>query len=198
MWTRSTGAPSNSQGPNLDSSAAPQSADPHEVVEALRQVLFVEEEFTGEIQDYTNPLNSSIEHVLATRKGLPILLSHVVVAVSQRLRLPVVGLAIPGRYMVKYDGVYGPVDYTGEDIIIDPFEGGKVLTLERLQQAVVEMGYGFDPIEYLKPCTHRAALARMLTNLVNHLHHAERHSEADLAKACLDLMESGIPPKPHR
>ena len=46
--------------------------------------------------------------MIARRKGLPILLSEIAVAVARRLELPVVGLGIPGRYMIKYEGRRAP------------------------------------------------------------------------------------------
>ncbi|MEM7268417.1 MAG: transglutaminase family protein, partial [Pseudomonadota bacterium] len=39
-----------------------------------------------------------IHRVLERKKGLPILLSEIAVAVAGRLDLPIVGLEIPGRY----------------------------------------------------------------------------------------------------
>lgn len=60
-------------------------ADPRLVMEALREELFVERGFRGNRETYSHPDNSSMAKVLSTRRGLPILLSHVVVSVGQRL-----------------------------------------------------------------------------------------------------------------
>ncbi|MBC8114143.1 MAG: hypothetical protein H7062_07185, partial [Candidatus Saccharimonas sp.] len=79
----------------LGKDVTPKTADPQQVVTALRRVLFDDEKFTGNFNDYGNPDNSSLARVLATRKGLPITLSHVVVAVGERLDIPVVGVPTP-------------------------------------------------------------------------------------------------------
>lgn len=171
---------------------APHTADPQQVVAALRQVLFVEEKFTGNIADYNNPGNSSLERVLATHVGLPILLSHVVLAVAERLELPIVGLPVPSCYLVKYDGARAPAGRPSEDIILNPFEGGQVMTVDELEQFIVERGYPYDAEKHLKPGSRRAALERMLTNLVTHLSLAGRSQDAALAEECLVLIDDGI------
>lgn len=153
-------------------------ADPRLVVDALRQVLFVEEGFSGNTIVYDDPDNSSLARVLATRKGLPILLSHVTVAVADRVGAPIVGLAVPLRYMVKYDGARAPRGYPAEDIILDPFGGGRVLTVEEVAEAVAGLGAPLHPERDLLPATHRATIERMLSNLVVDLRVARRPREA--------------------
>ena len=151
----------------------PAAVAPEKAVAAIRQVLFTELGFTGNQQDYNNPVNSSLHHVLKTRKGLPILLSHVVVSVAQRLEIPIVGLGIPGRYMCKYDGSQAPGKPT-EDIIIDPFGAGRVVTVNQLKKEIPS----FNPATHLKPSGHRSTLVRMLTNLANEYQQAGKQGMA--------------------
>ncbi|MBL9122325.1 MAG: hypothetical protein JNG90_01745, partial [Planctomycetaceae bacterium] len=114
-------------------------ADPKVSVEAIRQVLFVEEAFDGNRQDYENPANSSIVYVLETKRGLPILLSQVVLAVARRVDLPLAGLALPGRFMVKYDDRRSVPADQRIDLVIDPFEQGRVLTLRELREYLPDL-----------------------------------------------------------
>src|SRR5262245_29256231 len=55
---------------------------PHD---AIRQVLFGTEGFHGDAEDYDAPANSSVAHVLATRRGLPITLSIAVRSEERRV-----------------------------------------------------------------------------------------------------------------
>jgi hypothetical protein len=110
----------------LGKNQKPKELAPRVVVDAVRKVVFEEYGFKGNNTDYTNPDNSSLERVLATRKGLPILLSHVVVAVGRRLEVPIVGLPTQ-RYIVKYDGAKAPAGFPKDDIYIHPFDGGRIL-----------------------------------------------------------------------
>jgi regulator of sirC expression with transglutaminase-like and TPR domain len=124
-------------------------------------VLFQQHGFTGEIANYDHPNNSSLAHVLKNRKGLPILLSHVVVSVADRVDLPFVGVPIAGRYMVKYDGAQAPAGAPQQDILLDPFGGGKILTWEQLQNMIP----GLDRETALDASPKRETVVRMLRNL---------------------------------
>lgn len=126
-----------------------------EIHAALQTVLFEREGFTGNTENYEHPDNSAIHRVLETKKGLPILLSHVVVAVGDRLDLPVYGLQIPGRYMVK---IVGPK----ESLVIDPFGDGRIESVAVLQRT------RFANEQHFQASLHRDTLTRMLRNLVHH------------------------------
>ena len=144
-------------GPNI----SPAKVAPARAVAVIQQVIFKQHGFTGETTNYDHPNNSSLAHVLKTRKGLPILLSHIVVSVGDRVDLPFVGVPVPGRYMVKYDGKRGPGKTPQDDILIDPFGGGKILTLEQLQAIIP----GIDRESAFQTSTKRETVVRMLRNL---------------------------------
>jgi regulator of sirC expression with transglutaminase-like and TPR domain len=148
----------------LGDGVVPAKADPRHVVEALRLELFAEDGFKG-VMPGESPDNSSLEWVLRNKRGLPILLSHVVVAVAERLRVPVVGLPMPYRYMVKYDGSRAPAGFSSDDIILDPFNGCRVVPRQELAQAI---GFPNDQVDldrYLVAGPKRFTLVRMLRNL---------------------------------
>lgn len=144
-------------GPNIP----PAKVAPARAVAVIQQVIFKQHGFTGATTNYDHPNNSSLAHVLKTRKGLPILLSHLVVSVGDRVDLPFVGVPVPGRYMVKYDGKQGPGKTPQDDILIDPFGGGKVLTLVQLQAIIP----GIDRESAFQASTRRETVVRMLRNL---------------------------------
>lgn len=169
----------------LGKEATPQKVAPQLVVAALREVLFDDEKFTGNIDDYGNPDNSSLARVLATRKGLPITLSHVVVAVGERLEVPIVGVPTPGRYIVKYEGRRAPAGFPRDDIFLNPFDQGKVLSREDREQ----MFPGLDPDDLPEPTTKRLVLIRMLNNLETHLFNRDEIDRAYQALAFRQLLE---------
>jgi len=140
-------------------------ADPRLVMEAFREELFVERGFRGNRENYSHPDNSSMAKVLATRQGLPILLSHVVVSVGQRLEVPIVGLGVPGVYMAKYEGSKAPGNFPKDDIIVNAFEG-RVLSVEEFQKELTNRGE-FD-LKALLPSPRRKTVIRMLSNLSSH------------------------------
>lgn len=143
-------------------------ADPRAAVEALRHVLFVEEGFDGNRNDYENPVNSSLAHVLSTKRGLPILLSQVVIAVGRRVDLPLVGLALPGRFMVLYDDQRPKPPTEQVDLVIDPFEAGKVMSMPELREYLPNLQADQETIRrLLEPAGNRLTLVRVLNNLAN-------------------------------
>ena len=163
--TRQLDGLANSVKKKLGEGVEPKSVDPQRIVAVLQEVLFEDERFGGNFVDYQNPDNSSLEKVLESRKGLPILVSHVVIAVARRLEVPIVGLPTAGRYIVKYDGRQAPAGFPKQDIFFDPFNNGKLLSrADRL-----ELFPWADPDQLDKPGTRRAALIRMLNNLESHL-----------------------------
>ena len=165
----------------------PRDAPPREVVEAMRQVLFVDYGLTGAVANYDHPDNSSLERVLARRRGLPILLSHIMISVADRLEVPLVGLSIPGRYMVKYDGRRAPAGSPQDDIIVDPFGDGVVLTAEQLAQRIP----GFDPQRHAVASPKRDTIVRMLRNLASDYTAVQNASQAAEVERYLAIVASG-------
>lgn len=161
----------------LDKGESAASAEPAKAVAAIRQVLFVEEGLTGNTTDRYHPDNSSLERVLQTKKGLPILLSHLTIAVARRLDVPLVGVPLSGTYIVKYDASRAPPGSHADDLFIDPFEGGRLLHAgDELEQAFPGQGAASEA-----PLNSRETLERMLRNLTSSL--AERKDVERLEQA---------------
>jgi regulator of sirC expression with transglutaminase-like and TPR domain len=160
-------------------------AEPKQAIAALRQVLFVEEGFTGNIEDYHHPDNSSLARLLATKKGLPILLSHLTIAVAERAKIPVVPVPLSGVYIVKYDGKRAPAGYPQEDIYLHPFERGKLIAIADLATEFP----GQSP-ELVPSGTRREALTRMLRNLTSSLATRDDDDRLRQANEMLDTLEA--------
>lgn len=165
----------------------PAKAAPQHVVSALRQVIFDDLKFNTNKEDYDNPDNCSPERVLATRKGRPIFVSHVVIAVARRLNVPIVGLPVSGMYSVKYDGAQAPKGFPREDIVFYPHDGGRVLSREDR----VKLFRSDDPDELVPPDSNREVLIRMLGNLTSVLDHQPDHDEQlQLANELLQRLQA--------
>jgi regulator of sirC expression with transglutaminase-like and TPR domain len=90
-------------------------------VTGLCRYLFHEMGFRGNRNDYYDPRNSYLPHVLDRRTGIPISLSAVVIAVGTRAGMTVEGVGLPGHFIVK--ATAGP-----RETYFDPFHGGRRLT----------------------------------------------------------------------
>lgn len=166
----------------------PATADPELVVTALRQVVFEDLKFHTNKPDYNNPDNCSPERVLATRKGRPIFVAQVIIAVARRLKVPIVGLPVSGMYSVKYDGRRAPKGFPRKDIVFYPHDGGRVLSREDR----LKLFPSHDPDELAPPDSNREVLIRMLNNLTSVLdHQPDRVEELQLANGMLQRLQQG-------
>ncbi len=84
---------------------------------ACGQVIGVAHGFVGDREHYDDPGNSMLDLVLARHRGLPILLSVVYVEAARRAAIPIVGVGLPGHFVVGHFGADPPV-------LLDPFAGG--------------------------------------------------------------------------
>jgi regulator of sirC expression with transglutaminase-like and TPR domain len=145
------------------------SATPGDVlghVQQLGQFLFDAEGFTGNLGDYDDPRNSFVNDVLARRTGIPITLSIIYMHVGRRLGLWLEGVNFPGHFLVRCKGMLGDAAPT-EDLILDPFHGGIVLTerdCARILARHAGEGARFERV-LLAPAFKTQILVRMLVNL---------------------------------
>lgn len=147
---------------------------PSALLAHLHRVLFEEEGFDGNREDYYNPRNSYIASVLESRRGMPIALCLIYKCVAERLPIAVEGIGAPGHFLAR-------VEVEGRAALIDPFYGGRVLTREEAIRRV-EQTTGCtvpDCVDVLAPVTHRQWLERMLNNL--QVVFAQNNCPADLA-----------------
>lgn len=129
-----------------------------ETVNALNRYLFVEQGFRGNTKNYYETDNSYLNRVIDRRVGIPISLSVVYLLIGQRLNLPVLGIGMPGHFLVKYES-------DRYKIFIDCFNGGALLTEKNCARFLTEAGYGFDDT-YLQSSPVRTILSRMVKNLL--------------------------------
>ena len=140
----------------------PDNIQPLDAIAALNQVLFTQEHFRGNQNDYYDPRNSFLNDVLEQHTGIPISLSLIYIEVSKRLGLPIDGIGLPFHFIVRYHVPDG-------DIYIDPFEQGRLLNEQQCRERVLQMLKGrvkFNP-RWLEPVSNRQFLVRMLGNLKN-------------------------------
>jgi regulator of sirC expression with transglutaminase-like and TPR domain len=133
----------------------------HQRLDQLADFLFLELGFQGNSDDYYDPRNSYLNDVLERRTGIPITLSTLTMALGQRLDLNIVGVGLPGHFLVKL------IDPAGGDVIFDPFHRGRRLSLEECETMVRDItGLPFEAsVQSLAPCSLGTLAFRLLGNL---------------------------------
>ncbi|MFD5798600.1 tetratricopeptide repeat protein [Streptomyces diastatochromogenes] len=131
---------------------------PRAWAQALARLLGERYEFHGTPSDYQRLESSLLHEVLRRRRGLPILLSVVWLEVARRAGAPVYGVALPGHFVVGFGAAE-------EQVLADPFDGGKVLTGADAELLVAgATGAPLQP-SMLVPATPLEVVQRILNNV---------------------------------
>jgi regulator of sirC expression with transglutaminase-like and TPR domain len=129
-------------------------------VAGLCRYLFHDMGYHGNVKDYYNPANSYFNQVLERRTGIPITLSALTMAVGRRAGIVVEGVGLPGHFIVK-------AVQSDQEILIDPFHGGRVLTdtdCENLVRQVTGVAFEVSPLT-LQAIPVGLMVQRLLANL---------------------------------
>ena len=133
--------------------------DPLYCVNVISEHLFDDMGFRGDADNYYDPRNSYLNQVLERRAGIPITLAVVYMEVGRRLKVPLLGIGMPGHFLVRHREI--------ENLYIDAFSGGILLSEEECRDIVGELAHGdiaWSP-NLLKPVSNREIIARMIRNL---------------------------------
>ncbi|HTI51537.1 MAG TPA: transglutaminase family protein [Planctomycetaceae bacterium] len=157
----------------------PDQADAATKLAALNRYLFQEQGFHGSRGDYYHRSNSYVNEVLDDREGLPITLSLIYIELARRLELKVVGVGLPGHFVVRYE----PAE--GASQLIDVYDGGVPLPAAEAEK-MIRAATGRAPQESdFTAATKRAIIARMLHNLLGV---AQRAQDAEGMLRYLDVL----------
>jgi len=136
-----------------------ESKNPTYTISLLNEFLFDTEGFQGDLDDYYNPKNNFLNYVLDKKSGIPITLCILYTEIAKYVKLNLRIVGFPSHVIVKYE----------EEMILDPFNRGRLLELEDLQE-ILYQNYG-DSVEfeaeYLNQITNEKIIVRMLRNLKN-------------------------------
>jgi regulator of sirC expression with transglutaminase-like and TPR domain len=143
--------------------ALPAYPEPAQIIATVNRVLFDEEGFRGNREDYYDRRNSYINDVLDRKLGIPITLALVYMEVARRVGLVVSGVGMPGHFLLKF------FDIAGQEALLDVYERGRVLSPGECQTRLDQIYAGKVSLqpEFLQTVNKRQMLTRMLNNLKN-------------------------------
>jgi regulator of sirC expression with transglutaminase-like and TPR domain len=130
---------------------------PREVLLTINQFLFETVGLEGNETDYYAPENSYLNLVLDRRTGNPINVCLVYLVIARRLQLPITGIGMPGHFVCRYQS-------SVEEIYIDAFNAGRLLTKADCVKYLLQSSYGFQE-GLLAPASPRRILLRICSNL---------------------------------
>ena len=154
-------------------------------ISMLNEYLFDELGFDGAEEDYYDPGNSFLNVVLDKKTGIPITLSIIYAEVAKSIGLDLQIIGFPGHVIVKYK----------EEIILDPFYSGRLLTIEDLEE-ILTRNFG-EVVEFVPEYLNEATTEQLLTRLLRNLKNAYTQSYAyNNAMKCTDMILGMQPESP--
>lgn len=132
-------------------------ARPKQILNVMNKFLFEELGFHGDEENYYDPENSYLNRVLDRRLGNPISLCLVYLLVAWRLKLPMVGIGLPGHFLARYQT-------PSTEIYVDAFYRGRFLTKNDCIHHLVRGNFPLDETHF-SPATPHRILMRICANL---------------------------------
>jgi len=152
------------------------SDNPTYKISILNEYLFEHLGFMGDKDDYYSPKNNFLNDVIEKKSGIPITLAIIYSEIAKYIGLDLRIVGFPSHIVVKY----------GEEMILDPFNGGKLLSNDDLNDILFQ-NYGeeikFSP-EYLNEIMPEKILNRITRNLKNSYVQSYAY---DMAMRCINM-----------
>lgn len=151
---------------------------------SLGRFLFKVLGYTGNVEDYFNPLNSDLNWVIREHKGIPISLSVLYILIARRMNIEVAGCNFIGHFMAWFR--------EGEEIVIvDCFGGGKFMYFDKIRKISPEL-YNYLKMSIDDPQSDLEIIERMLRNLVLAYKKAGNPEQSDYFAMLLELLQSDL------
>jgi regulator of sirC expression with transglutaminase-like and TPR domain len=128
-----------------------------QILRIINDYLFRELKFVGDEQNFYDPQTSYFNCVLDRKIGNPISLSLLYLFLARRLRLPMVGVGLPGHFLCRYQS-------SRAEIYVDAFHGGRLLAKADCVKHVMQLRQRFDD-SCLAPVSARRLLLRICAQL---------------------------------
>lgn len=144
----------------------------------LARFLFVELGYCGNQISYYEPRNSSITHVIASRRGLPITLACLYMLVGHRLGMVIEGCNWPRHF-------YARTKVDGKLMLVDCFNEGQFLDIESFLKMQGPSRQAAEAI-----IAQGAPAFTIVTRIIGNLAHSYRQVEhADDANLMVELIK---------
>ena len=141
------------------SSRIPDDGNELQQLNAVTDLLFGVIGLSGNRDDYYDPRNSYLNHVMERRLGIPVTLSLLCMEVGRRAGVPILGIGMPGHFLIRHRDEPG--------FFVDSFNGGLLLSQDECGALLREAAGDAVRLEshHLNPVSPREMLARILRNL---------------------------------
>lgn len=131
----------------------------YEKIRLVNQIIYEIHGFSGNTNNFHAPQNSFINDVLESKRGNPLSLSIIYLAICQALGFPLKGINLPKHFILGYMKSSDEIDF-----YINPFSRGAVFSHRDINDFLVQLK--IEPKKsYYAPCTNYDMILRILINL---------------------------------
>jgi regulator of sirC expression with transglutaminase-like and TPR domain len=132
----------------------------HESLDVISQTIAIEYGIAGSQEAFEEAQGSFLNEVVRKKRGLPITLSVLYMAICERLSIDLQGVAAPMHFITRLESIEGPVFF-------DPYSGNRILTFDETVGWLSQITkWPATQVEScLEPASHREIITRMLMNL---------------------------------
>jgi regulator of sirC expression with transglutaminase-like and TPR domain len=153
-----------------------------EQVNVLNRIIFDVHGFHGNTKNINSPKNSYINNVIESKKGNPITLGIIYLAVCQKLNIPVYGVNIPAHFVLAY-----AEDNLDVLFYLNIFNRGTVFSRDDIDKFLEQLKQEPKP-EYYVPCDNLVTINRIIQHLIytyDNLGYVEKKDELNELLAIL-------------
>ncbi len=152
--------------PQLDAATPPK-----EQLALVNKLMLESRSFRVNGHNYYDEENSYINKVIDRRVGNPLGLCVVYLLLAKRLKLPVVGIGMPGHFLCRYQS-------SRDTLFIDAFNQGRILSKAECVRYLLQTSHGYQE-SFLAPLLPRRILLRICSNLHQIYQRGKIASETD-------------------
>ncbi len=161
-----------------------------EKIKVINHVFYTVYKFNAESVSTANPDTYFLNKIMHFRKGNPITMGLLYIAIAQKLNIPIFGVDLPGHFVLVFMDDIGDIrlhnDYTESDVLfyINAVKEGAVFTHNEINHYIHQMNINSTP-EFFLPCSNLAILKRMMSELIISLETENKYSKTKVLNRLL-------------
>ena len=163
-----------------------------EKVKVINHILFDVHKFSGNITNISSVDNYYINNLLDSKKGSPLSLGIIYIAIAQSLRIPIFGVDLPRHFVLSYtDEILLDMRDAPEGEVlfyINPFNKGAVFTRNEIELFVKQLKLEKKE-SYFSSCDNKTIIRRMINELINIYDQSGNPVKRDEMKELLEVID---------
>lgn len=161
-----------------------------EKVRVINHIIYQIHGFSGNSTNFHAPQNSFINHVLETKKGNPMTLGILYIAIAQQLEIPIYGINMPKNFILAYVDPLNLSLVNDTEILfyINPFNKGTVLGKREIDYFLKQLKLKPEKSYYF-PCSNIEIIKKLILNLIYSYQKLGYPEKVEAMKTIYDILD---------